>query len=415
MTEEKDGQLNNGNNNSNSSSNTTKEATEVKITYVDSGVIVNAKIKNADDDGTIKTRITGIPDIKLAADSNSKISEIKGLDPDFFESAYNVIFPIGNRRLSSNLTKLDLSQYYYNNGYQWTDLPHTYTGFGNLKVCGPAIFNTNDQGKLEETVKKGQTVTYNYSDGENKYNKYTTYLYTEYEGKIHIFKVVEYKLSYNNKVTLKPINGEKPDGQAIIFTLENINNTRFEINSKNKDKITFKIFYKELCNIAPASGIGTRINLYTDNFVGEFKIKYVLDEYDSIENNKIKKGEANNRTKKYRVVFYSTEYYVNGVDKLNVYTSPDSSLNVNINQSSPIQIDSENVNKITTDKRQFILELARELYLNSGFDSYPEKTPASFAKDAINRAITFYNVAKASKVEDVTDPYDNIKTSIYLI
>jgi hypothetical protein len=351
---------------------------------------------------------------------SSEIKKIDGLDPDFFDSSYNVIFPVGNRRLSSKLAKLDLSQYIDRNptdssiSYTWQEKPSMYTGFGNLNVYGPAIFGTNDKGELD-IHRNGQKVTYNYNKDNKERNTYTTYLYTEYEGKIHIFKVVEYILGTNRNVTLKPIDGENSNTQAIIFTLENINNTRFEINSKNKDKITFKILYKELCNANLDSDKGTRINLYTDNFIGEFKVKYVLDEKDSFDGNRLKRGKSIDRTKKYKVVFYSTEYYVNGIDKLNVYTSPNFPLSININQPDPIQVESENTTKISTDKRQFILELARELYLASGFDSYPEKTPASFAKDAINRATIFYNVAKSSKVEEVTDPYDNIKTSIYLI
>lgn len=58
------------------------------------------------------------------------------------------------------------------------------------------------------------------------------------------------------------------------------------------------------------------------------------------------------------------------------------------------------VNLQTETKRQFILNLAKELYVATAFDMNPDKSLSSFALDAITRAKEFYKIASASKIDE---------------
>lgn len=58
------------------------------------------------------------------------------------------------------------------------------------------------------------------------------------------------------------------------------------------------------------------------------------------------------------------------------------------------------VNLQTETKRQFILNLAKELYVTTAFDMNPDKSLSSFALDAITRAKEFYKIASASKIDE---------------
>ena len=58
------------------------------------------------------------------------------------------------------------------------------------------------------------------------------------------------------------------------------------------------------------------------------------------------------------------------------------------------------VNLQTETKRQFILNLAKELYVTTAFDMNPDKSLSSFALDAITRAKEFYKIASTSRIDE---------------
>lgn len=85
--------------------------------------------------------------------------------------------------------------------------------------------------------------------------------------------------------------------------------------------------------------------------------------------------------------------------------------------TNPVKVESNNnnINKLCTDKRTFILELARDLFLNNSFDNYPDITPQMFAQRSITRASAFYNVAKSTIIGTNVNKENNKVENVYLI
>lgn len=128
------------------------------------------------------------------------------------------------------------------------------------------------------------------------------------------------------------------------------------------------------------------------SFESKFNIHSRLEIKSVYNKNNLIKGGS-------KIVTLDNLYFLvyRGEPAINVSIADDPKLKQDVLVSSGANF---SVNIQTETKRQFILNLAKELYISTAFDMDPNITPTNHALKAITRAKDFYKVASTSKIQE---------------
>lgn len=235
-----------------------------------------------------------------------------------------------------------------------------------------------------------------------------TVLYMLHPEKGRIFYVVR-SLEGTKEYTKSniPIASNKENFDNDNFGSKSLNDIIRNENFKGKNKVYLEAIIPVCADIMPYNDItpinnsmvlyvfsDTKIKGHTDNTKdgSKFNIHSRL-EITGIyaKNNLIKNGGI-------VVALNTLDYLVyKGEPSVNVSLVNEPNLKHDMFVSSGSNF---TVNLQTETKRQFILNLAKELYVATAFDMNPDKSLSSFALDAITRAKEFYKIASASKIDE---------------